>query len=686
MKSLKMPRFTGKSIPIAFAIITIAAYGLLLPVTGFYWDDWPFAWIARFLGSAEFIPAFRGFRPFLGPIFFLTTSLLPPDPQLWQVFGLLIRFCSALSVWFALRVVWPQRQRQALMASLLFLVFPGYSQQWVALTHINQEWIPFICYLVSFGLTARALRTPKHRGTLSLVALLLMLPGLLPTEYFIGLEPMRLMFVWVILGETIQDRRRRLAGALRIGAPYLLLWLLDLAWLLYYYRSGLYISYDLTASATTPAFGQIAAVFGDALWKAGLFVWIQILPLLMRSITTPTSLLTLGLIGISFTAAVLYLRQLDNPLWRGAAEIPEPRAASTRVSSFALQSMFIGAAGILLGRTPSFGAGLPLTLQSSFDRLMISMMFGASLLIVGLIEFVLRDDRRRDLAVAALLSLAIGQQFFNANIFRRDWQRQQEIYWQFAWRMPGIEPGTAVITQQMPLDYETDLSMTAALNWIYAPETRPTELAYALIYSEKRLGGVVLPNLDAGSPIQMPFRTVAFSGNTSKAIVIYVPQTGCLRVLDPQLGDEETYSRFPDSVVAPIPLSDPGRILAGANPPVLPDPPFESEPSHRSWCYFYEKAELARQAERWDDIVTLQSQAQQIGLTPSDPIEWLPFLEAETHRGDAAIAAERTRQLSAEQPRLRRGLCILWERIGREGPPAAQTVATQLIGELACGQ
>src|SRR5512140_1852491 len=146
-------------VPLLFAIVTIVAYGLLLPLTGFYWDDWPFAWLAKFLGPAEFIPAFRGFRPFLGPIFFLTTSLIPSSPLLWQLFALVVRFLSALAAWFALSRVWPGHKRQALVVTLLFLVFPGYSQHWVALTHINQEWIPLIFYLLSFGLTASAVRS-----------------------------------------------------------------------------------------------------------------------------------------------------------------------------------------------------------------------------------------------------------------------------------------------------------------------------------------------------------------------------------------------------------------------------------------------------------------------------------------------------------------------------------------------
>ena len=131
-----------KWIPLFFALITIIAYGLLLPFTGFYWDDWPFAWAAKFLGPAQFIPSFAGFRPFLGPIFFITTSLIPSNPILWQIFALIIRFAAALSAWFALNQIWPRYKFQTLIASLLFLVFPGFSQHWVAFTHINQEWVP----------------------------------------------------------------------------------------------------------------------------------------------------------------------------------------------------------------------------------------------------------------------------------------------------------------------------------------------------------------------------------------------------------------------------------------------------------------------------------------------------------------------------------------------------------------
>ena len=122
---MKFPLTEEKSIPIVIALLTIAAYGLFLPFTGFYWDDWPFAWIARFQGPTAFFDAFLRVRPFLAPIFFVTTSLVPPVPLYWQIFALIIRFLSGLLAWFAFRQIWPQHKRQTLIATLLFLLFPG---------------------------------------------------------------------------------------------------------------------------------------------------------------------------------------------------------------------------------------------------------------------------------------------------------------------------------------------------------------------------------------------------------------------------------------------------------------------------------------------------------------------------------------------------------------------------------
>ncbi|MEO5888156.1 MAG: hypothetical protein ABIQ77_10875 [Anaerolineales bacterium] len=685
-------RFTAKSIFFTFAITTIVAYGLLLPLTGFYWDDWPFAWIAKFLGPKEFFPAFAGVRPFLAPIFFVTTSLIPPTPIYWQIFALVIRFISGLSAWFALNKVWPHHQRQVFIASLLFLVFPGYSQHWVALTHINQEWIPFIFYLLSFGFTARALRN-KHviarsaESTTTLaphasageqsprndtiIALLFLIAGVFPTEYFIGLEPLRFLFIWVIVSEGTDGFRQRLIQTMKRWSPYLLIWLANAAWLAYFYTVGTYDSYEVEVVREPLTIMHLFSVIIEAIWKAGFYIWGQVILLAAKTITAPTTLITLELITITFIFFVFYLLKLD------------PSQSQTK--NFGTSALLIGLTGILFGRLPSFAAGLPLTLQSSYDRFMISMMLGGSLFAVGLIELLIRNARAKNLIFALLIALGIGQQFFNANIFRRDWAKQQEIYWQLAWRIPAMEPGTVLLTDQMPIDYETDLSFTAPVNWMYAPHYTRSDLSYALLYVEKRLGRAALPSLEKNTNIELSFRTVNFRGSTSQSIVIHMPKNGCLRVLDPARGDEITYNGQSHFLVDAIALSDPTRIILDKNE--IAKLPFLPEPDH-TWCYYYAKAELARQKGDWEQVSDFINEAIALGYEPEDPFEWLTYIESQAMIGDMNTAEKLSSKMLAEHKGIRAGLCELWKRIQLQADAGSEgrTRVNQLLSDFQCAR
>ena len=626
------------------AIITVSAYGLLLPLTGFYWDDWPFAWIAKFLGPAEFIPAFMPFRPFLGPIFYFTTSLIPPVPLYWQIFALVVRFFIGIAAWWMFQQVFPNRKTFAFLAALLMLVFPGYSQHWVAFTHINQELIPFLFYLLSFGFTFKALRT--QRKTDILIALLLQLCGIFPTEYFFGIEGIRFLFLLSFFpGNLLQ----RLTKTLKVWLPYLFIWIINAAWLYYYYNFGPYDSYEVTATQSPNLFFFLTQAL-DALWKAGLYIWVQVLVLSASTLTAPASLLTLGLVAVSFIL-------LTRILLRSA-----PDEATGK--SFALSLLLIGIPAILLGRLPSLAAGLPLTLQSSYDRFMISMMIGGTLTILGLGELFIKDQRARIIFISALVALGIGQQFFNANIFRRDWQQQGNIYWQMAWRIPALEPNTVLLTHQMPIDYETDLSFTAPINWMYAPEYTRSDLPYMLLYTEKRVGGSTLPSLDEGIEIYYPYRTVDFHSSTSNGVVIYMPRNGCLRVLDPNGADPQIYSNLPDVLTDAIPLSDPARIITDPSSPARPMFFPEPEPD---WCYYFTHAELALQKGDYSQAVSLGDDAQKLGLHPEDPTEWLVFVKAYALEGDLETAERVSANALDTDPKIRRGVCAVWEQVKAQG-------------------
>ncbi len=668
-KTLRSPRAAWLNLlanpqkPIIIALITVCAYGLLLPFTGFYWDDLPFTWIAQFLGPREFIPAFAPYRPFLAPIFYLTTRLIPPVPIYWQTFALVIRFIIGITAWWSFKQIWRERPQLAWIAALLVLIFPGYSQHWVAYTHINQELIPFIFYILSFGFTFKALQTPSRQPALVyiIIALLLQICGIFPTEYFFGMEGLRFLFLFLFFhfeGNLIE----RFTKTIKTWIPYLLVWILNAAWLVYYYKFGPYNSYEVTA---TQSFNVLTLLWEmlDTLLKVGFYIWIQILPLIFTSLRTPASLLSLGLILVT----LIFI----------APQIKQP--AHEHSKSFARSLIAIGIIGILLGRLPSLAAGLPLTLQSSYDRFMVSMMIGGTVFIIGVIEFLFKSQNIKTYIFTVLIALGIGQQFFNANIFRRDWEKQRDIYWQMAWRIPALKPNTVILTHQMPIDYETDISFTAPINWIYAPNFTRGNLPYLMLYTEKRIGGPTLPSFAPKTGIKFPYRTITFYGNTSQAIVIYMPKNGCLRVLDPKHGDMEIYAKLPKVLTDAIPLSDTSNIIAEPNTPATAAM-FFSEPKHE-WCYYFAKAELAQQLGDYQKVAAIGDEAVSLGYKPEDQNEWLVFIEAYALTGDLQTAEKLSTGALKEDPRIKRGMCTIWGQI----QTGSESASIKMIEKIGCG-
>jgi hypothetical protein len=298
-----------------------------------------------------------------------------------------------------------------------------------------------------------------------------------------------------------------------------------------------------------------------------------------------------------------------------------------------------------------------------------------------MIELLFKDNRIKTYIFALIIALGIGQQFFNANIFRRDWENQRDIYWQMTWRMPALKPNTILLTNQMPIDYETDASFTAPINWIYAPNYTRSDLPYLMLYTEKRIGGTTLPALEPDIPITFLYRTVIFHGNTSQAVVIYMPKGGCLRVLDPAQGDMEVYAKLPAVLTSAISLSEPSRIIIDANPAAIPM--FFPEPKHE-WCYYFTKAELAQQIGDYQKVVSLGNNAVSLGYKPTDQNEWLVFIKAYALTGDIQTAESLSTAALAEDVRVRRGVCSAWEQVQARGQRGSENKIERILLSFEC--
>lgn len=657
-------------IPGMILLLVLLAYGLLTPWLGFYWDDWPFAWFLRFFGSSEFIEVFRPFRPFLGPIFVVTTALFGGDPFTWQLVGLAIRFFLSLELWLVLRLIWPSQKWNLMWVVFLFTVYPGYQQQWISLTHVNQELIPLLWLVASFGATAWAFRNERYKKSLTTLALVLQALGLFSTEYFFGLEILRFFFLIVIVTETLTVWKDILRKAGFHWLPYFFVWMLNAAWTYAYHRSAAYNSYDINAFSSL-SFSPLA--IGNEILTtislSGFVSWLNTFHIFSTIDGTLTQVVSLIVLLFSASAIFIFMqfgyRKKINP-------------DTVKNDGWGLQAIFIGLVAIFAGRLPSWAAGLPLKLEFDYDRFMLSIMLGASMFIVGLATFILKDGKRKILILSVLIGLSTAYQFSVSNTFRRDWDNQQAFFWQLAWRMPALEKGTVLLTYELPLKYVSDLQITAPINWMYAPSLTNRELSYLLLYIKSRINSSTLPSLQPDVPIQLQYRTVSFSGSTSNSVVIYKDADGCLRVLDDVYGNAETLPGASYFLLNAIPLSDPNQIQVGAPQPVLDKTLFGHEPAH-DWCYFYEKAELARQQSDWEQVVKLYNQAQKSGLSASMPVENLPFIEGFAIIGQTDMALKLTDRTFKTQKELCPAIYTLWDRVLQTSP--IQTLNASEINE-----
>ncbi len=165
---------------------------------------------------------------------------------------------------------------------------------------------------------------------------------------------------------------------------------------------------------------------------------------------------------------------------RGAAS-PQPRIWAAPV--------LLGLAGLAVAGVPYWLTNLPVQLYFHADRFTLSFMLSAVLVVSGLFFALPLPRALRLTALSVFLAFAVGYQYRSAVVYMRDWVVMQRMFWQLSWRMPGIQPGTTLLSNELPMRHYSDNSLTAPLNWIYAPENTAPELRYALFYPHRAAGG-----------------------------------------------------------------------------------------------------------------------------------------------------------------------------------------------------
>jgi len=121
-------------------------------------------------------------------------------------------------------------------------------------------------------------------------------------------------------------------------------------------------------------------------------------------------------------------------------------------------------------------------------------------------------------------------------------------------------------------------------------------------------------------------RSVLVADNFRNALMLAYPSPqSCLHVLDGR--KVELPGLLDNSLLADLaPYSHIEQIETSAAPATLPD--FLGGEQPRTWCFYYQRMDLARQQGDWNKVALLADEAQKKGLKPEDVSEWMPALEA----------------------------------------------------------
>jgi hypothetical protein len=657
MKKFAFPLW---SVPLALLGLCLISFGILAPWLGFYWDDWPSIWYLHLFGPTGFLKVFAVDRPPLGWLFTLTSSLMGTSPLAWQLFGVFTRWLSCVALWWALRTIWPHNARQVTWVAFLYAVYPGFQQQYIAVTY-SHDWLVLTFFFTSFGLMALALRQPRRFWLYMGVSWLLAAYVMFADEYYFGLELLRPVFLWLVTTQQGLAVRQRVRRVLLLWLPYAAIMALFLVWRLFILVSprGNVQLFDRLRANPVSAITHLAVTILTDAFKSSFGAWAE--PFHFSTILESgrsVVLIYAAVVVVTALAAILYLYRLRFP----PIESQDPGGDKSKGMPWSLQAISIGCFALLIAGWPFWVTNLPIDLRFPWDRFTLSMILGASLLFAGLLELVTRAHWQRVILLGLALAFAAGLQFNTANQFRKAWNLQKTFFWQLTWRAPQIQPGTLLLTAQLPFVYYSDNSLSAPLNWVYAPYSTSSQMPYLLYALESRLG-VSLPDLQANIPIQQSYRATEFSGNTSQALGIYFTPPGCLRVLDPQV-DRKLPARL-DSVSRIVPYSDVRRIDLSAQPGASPPTSiFGPEPAH-DWCYDFEKADLARQQKNWEKVAQIAKRALKVQprLYEANGPELVTFILGYAHTGQWEKAQALTLEANKINVQMRNMLCYNWQQI-----------------------
>jgi hypothetical protein len=664
---------------IAIVAAAVILYGPYLRQLGYYLDDWPNLYFHFVQGDAGtwLFHAYDG-RPLSGWFYTFLFPILGYQPLAWQVFTLGMRVLATVLLVVVLLEIWPRQKRAVTFTALLFLVYPVFIQQASALT-FSAHWVAYACVFLSWYLMILAIRRPGWYWPLTLLSMLVSGVGFVLEEYFVGMELLRLPLLYLYWFNRRPAEKNYLKFILKQSAPYLLVWLGFVLWRTVFIqlpvadRNRTVVLAKWLSAPVAQTLELLRWALQDFLYMVG-YAWSQAFNPALITWATPAELLAWAA-AILCAGGVLLLGGVRS--WRRDAD-------DDQQAVFRSQAFWFGVLGILFGALPTWMIHQRVSNPTALwnDRYGLATMWPAALILVALAGAWIRSRRVQMGLLAAAVAFSVVFQAHVLNDYRWSWTFQQRFFAQLSWRVPSVEPNTLFLSDGEVFSKMGVYPTSFALNVLY-PQPDPQQASTWFLTINKYFGDNINEFLE-GKDVERAKWQAIFNGNSEHSLVLRYENTenSCLWVLSPRDLQNPMLS---DLTRTALDISDLNLIGTERTPGVPPEGMFGTV-STDTWCYYYEKADLARQFGQWDQVNALWDESQSKGFGPTVNIELTPFIDAAMHTGRWQQAIDQSTTIFRTIERVGPYLCTFWEddAVAQQIPAEYQTQYQGLLAEFKC--
>jgi len=605
-------------------LTTVITHGILIPNLGYYYDDWYLLWSGQARGADSIITLFSTDRPFMGVVYSLVYRFLGDKIVNWHLYALLWRFIGGIAFFWILRLIWPKQRYITTLMSVLFVIYPGFLSQPDANTKQNHLF-GFGTALLSIAFMLQALKENSKVGKIlcSVISVILTVNYLFIYEYMIGLEGMRLALLgFTLFQKGFREARALLKEIFRKWWPYPLVMTGFLYWRLFIFDSSRnatnadQLVFNYRTDLVNMSLRLIFESFKDFL-DTTVFAWF-VQPFFLFANAGYTNLLLSFLIsGIVLGLVWLYSYQFKKQ-WGGVFDEMDTPALTRNF-------IRIGAFTTLCAIVPVILSAREFDPTDTYKSYGLHPMGGVIMLVAGLI--LMLQPKFRKLGLFVLIGISVSTQLLNIMNWERYWDYQRETWWQLTWRAPDIRNNTMVMTYfSVGYALQQDYEIWGPVNLIYRPGPAKSPLIPAEVLNEDTAFNIL-----RGDVLGKRMRDFSLRRDFTKLLLISLPsRNSCIHVID---GVLPVYSEYESLLVRRVgAYSIIKRIIPEGESPVPPVTIFGIEPAH-DWCFYYQKASLARQMGDWDEIGQLYDETIARKFGASDKSELFPFLEGLVNLG-----------------------------------------------------